>query len=54
MKIKRKNENTEDFLYSFPEERKKKKDKLPYKHELTCSLYQPCFAVKALCQEAAL
>lgn len=31
MKIKRKNENTEDFLYSFPEERKierKKKKKI--------------------------
>ena len=44
MRIKRENENTENFLYSFPEE---KKDKLPDKHELMCSLCHPCFAVKA-------
>lgn len=51
MRIKRENENSEDFLYSFPKE---KKDKLPDKHALMCSLCHPYFAVKALCQEAGL
>jgi len=51
IRIKKEKENTEDFLYSFPKE---KKDKLPDKHEMTCSLCHPFFLVKGLCQETTL